>query len=61
MEIADRAERITKAAEVILYNTVHLPETKGLFYDNNYHFDAKIQEIFLNIQDGNKKNIAILD
>lgn len=38
-------------------------ETKNLYYDNHhlYKFDAKIQDIFLNVQDGNKKNIVILN
>lgn len=31
-ELADRAARITKAPEAILYNTVHLPETVNLYY-----------------------------
>ena len=38
-----------------------MPETKTLFYDSKYDFNAKIQEIFLNLQDKNKKNIVILD
>lgn len=41
-EIAQRQERIAKAPETILYSTVHLPETKNLYYDdhNMYSFDA---------------------
>lgn len=31
-ELADRAARITKAPEAILYNTVHLQETTNLYY-----------------------------
>lgn len=61
-EIADRAERQTKAAEVVLYDTTMHKETVNLYYENHhlYRFDSKIQDIFLNIQDGNKKNIVIL-
>lgn len=35
IEIATRAERITKAAEVVLYSTVHLPETENLYYKDH--------------------------
>lgn len=31
-EIATRQERVGKAAETVLYNTVHLPETENLYY-----------------------------
>ena len=34
-EIAIRKERIAKAPEMILYNTVHLPETVNLYYQNH--------------------------
>lgn len=33
--LSQMAERITKAAEVILYNTVHLPETVNLYFNDN--------------------------
>lgn len=61
--IAEKLERITKAAEVILYDTNHLAETKNLYYENHklYEFSGKIIDIFTNITDHNKKNIVILD
>jgi len=61
-EIADRAERQTKPAEVVLYDTTMHEETKNLYYDNHhlYKFEAKVQDIFLNVQDQNKRNIVIL-
>lgn len=34
-EIATRAERITKAADMVLYNTVHLKETENLYYKDH--------------------------
>jgi alanyl-tRNA synthetase len=62
-ELSQRAERITKAAEAILYNTVHLVETKNLYFADNKltHFNGKIVDIFSNIKDNNKRNIVILD
>jgi hypothetical protein len=50
-EIALRQERTAKAAETILYNTTHIPETKMIFYDNHdlMDFDATIIEVFNNI------------
>ena len=61
--IAERQERITKAAEVILYDTIHLEETKSLYFENHhlYEFQGKVTDVFLNIQDSNKKNIVILN
>lgn len=63
MQIAEQQERIGKAAEAILYDTNHLVETDSLYFKNHkqYEFDGKIVDIFLNIQDGMKKNIVILD
>jgi alanyl-tRNA synthetase len=51
-ELSQRAERITKAAEVILYSTVHLQETRSLFYlDNSTSaFAATIVEVFNNLK-----------
>jgi alanyl-tRNA synthetase len=62
-EIAQRQERITKANEVILYNTTHLPETENLSYDLCHlnGFGGKIVDIFANINDNNKRNMVILD
>ena len=50
-EIALRQERTAKAAETILYNTTHIPETKMIFYDDHdlMDFDATIIEVFNNI------------
>ena len=69
--IAEKQERIVKAPEQILFNTLHLPETVCLYYDHNhhqwkegedmYHFDAKVLEVFLNVQDKNRRNIIVLD
>jgi alanyl-tRNA synthetase len=62
-EIAQRQERIAKAPETILYSTVHLPETRNLYYDdhNLYEFDANVVDVFANVLDKNKNNILILD
>jgi len=62
-EIATRQERMTKPQEQVLYNTVHLPETKNLYYNDHhlYEFDAKAIDLFENVTDKNKKNIIILD
>jgi alanyl-tRNA synthetase len=63
-EIAQRQERIAKAPELILYNTLHLPETMNLYYldHHQYDFDAKIVTVFQNLLDkSNKRNILILD
>ncbi len=44
-------ERITKAAEVVLYSTTHLKETENLYYENHrlVEFEAEIIEIFANL------------
>lgn len=62
-EIAQRQERIHKAAEQILYDTTHLPATKNLYYDNHhlYDFEGKVVAVFANVQQGNQRNIVILD
>eukprot|EP01016_Furgasonia_blochmanni_P018253 TRINITY_DN2078_c0_g2_i4.p1 TRINITY_DN2078_c0_g2~~TRINITY_DN2078_c0_g2_i4.p1 ORF type:complete len:764 (-),score=336.45 TRINITY_DN2078_c0_g2_i4:2205-4496(-) len=61
-EIATRQDRIAKAAEVILYNTAHLPETVNLYYkDHRIAFDAKVVDIFANLKEKNLRNIVILD
>ncbi|CAD8123023.1 unnamed protein product [Paramecium sonneborni] len=62
-ELADRAARITKAPEAILYNTVHLPETTNLYYQTpkDGKFQAKIVTIFNNVQQQNIPNIVILN
>jgi alanyl-tRNA synthetase len=38
-EIATRAERVGKAAETVLYNTFHLPETVNLYYEHSKKMD----------------------
>lgn len=50
-EIATRQEKVAKKPETILYNTLHLPETKNLYFDdsNLYSFDAEIVEVFQNV------------
>jgi alanyl-tRNA synthetase len=62
-EIAQRQERVVKAAEQILYNTTHLPATKNLYYDDHhmYKFEAKVVDVFANLKHKNIRNIVILD
>lgn len=62
-EIAQRQERVVKAAEQILYNTTHLPETKNLYYQDHHmtHFKGKVVAVFANVKQQNKRNIIILD
>ena len=39
-----------KAPEKILYNTIHLPETKSIYFDDNkkMDFNGQIIEVFAN-------------
>mmetsp|Transcript_3506 Transcript_3506/g.5263 ORF Transcript_3506/g.5263 Transcript_3506/m.5263 type:complete len:480 (-) Transcript_3506:954-2393(-) len=62
-EIALRQERTAKATEVVLYNTIHLPETDNLYYKDHtmLEFDAKITEVFKNVTKKNRPNIIVLD
>lgn len=62
-EIALRQERISKAAEVILYDTSHLHETENLSYQTSslHGFKAKIVDIFANLNQDRQRNIVILD
>lgn len=62
-EIATRQERVSKAAEQILYSTTHLPETKNLYYSqgSSMSFSGKVVEIFQNVSQKNLRNIVILD
>lgn len=62
-EIALRQERTAKKAEVILYQTSHLPETDNLYYSdhNLMSFDASIVEVFNNVLAKDIPNILILD
>ena len=50
-EIATRQERIGKAAETILYNTIHLPETVNLYYADSKRmdFEAKVIAVYNNV------------
>ena len=69
--IAEKQERVVKAPEQILFNTIHLPQTECLYFDHNknlwkegdnqFNFNGKLLEVFLNVSDRNKRNIAILD
>jgi alanyl-tRNA synthetase len=51
-EIARRAEKIAKAQDAILYDTISYPETENLYYQNHllYQFDAKVVGILTNVQ-----------
>ena len=62
-EIATRQERVGKAAEKILYNTIHLPETENLYYADShlYDFESKAITVYANVLEQNKKNLVILD
>jgi alanyl-tRNA synthetase len=62
-EIATRAERVAKAAEKILYNTIHLPETVNLYYldGHKFEFDAKVVAVYQNVLQQQKRNLVILD
>jgi alanyl-tRNA synthetase len=61
--IADKKERLTKPAPVILYDTTHLEETGNLYYKDHklFEFESKIADIFMNVLDENKQNIVILN
>ena len=60
--IASQQEKMVKAAEQVLYNTQHLPETTNLYYDNHklYDFEAQIVDLFLNVTQKQSKNIVCL-
>jgi len=62
-EIATRQERIGKAAETVLYNTVHLPETVNLYYADSHRmdFDGQVIAVFNNVLKQNKRNLIILN
>jgi alanyl-tRNA synthetase len=50
--IADKQDRTAKAAEKILYNTIHLPETINLYYDDSRRtdFDAEVVAVYANLK-----------
>lgn len=62
-EIATRQEKVMKAPEKILYNTIHLPETKSIYFDANKQMDftGRIVDVFANQLEENKLNLVILD
>jgi alanyl-tRNA synthetase len=68
--IDEKKARIVKAPEKILYETSHLPETVGLYFDhfkndecriNDYEFNSHILEVFSNVSEPGRRNIVILD
>lgn len=63
-EIAARGEKITKAADPILYDTIQYPETENLYYKDHrlYEFKGKIVAVLKNVQEKEKgNNIILLD
>lgn len=62
-EIATRQERVGKAAEKILYNTIHLPETVNMYYvdSKQFKFEAKVIAVYQNVLQQQKRNLIILD
>lgn len=62
-EIAIAQERVAKAPEQILYNTLHLPETRSLYFDDTHllEFEAKVIDVFANVRQQNVRNLLILD
>ncbi len=62
-EIASRQEKTAKAAEEILYDTAHLPETENLYYKDHrmMKFTGKIIDVLQNKQAKMAANIVILD
>lgn len=62
-EIATRQEKVAVAPAKILYNTVHIPETKNLYYDDGKmsKFSAIVLDVFANVLKNNEKNLLILD
>ena len=52
-----------KAPEKILYNTIHLTETKSLYFDDTHQmdFNAEVVEVFANLLEENVRNLVILN
>ena len=50
-EIALRAEKVAKATELMLYDTVKYPETENLYYKDHRlsEFDAKVVAVLANV------------
>ncbi len=64
--ISQNAERIVLAAEPILYDTTHLPETDSIYFKDQHlnEFSGKIVDVFVNLDKGKYNglfNIVILD
>lgn len=63
-QIALRAEKVAKATELILYDTIAYPETENIYYKDHRasEFDGKVIAVLQNVQQKDKgKNIVILD
>jgi len=62
-EIATRQEKIAKAPETVLYNTIHLPETKCIYFDDShlFSFEAMVIDVFANVMEQGARNLLILD
>jgi len=62
-EIACRQEKVMKAPEKILYNTIHLKETENLYFEDGkmMDFSASVIEVYANQLEENKRNLVILD
>ena len=57
-------DKVAKATEKVLYDTIAYPETENIYYQNHrtYDFEAKVVGVLDNIEHKNKvKNIVILD
>jgi alanyl-tRNA synthetase len=63
-EIALRAEKVAKATELILYDTITYPETENIYYKDHRacEFDGKVVAVLQNVEHKDKgKNIVIFD
>lgn len=62
-EIAQRQEKMVRAAPAQLYSTAHLPETNSLYYQNHhlYEFEGKVLEVMRNVLQNSALNIVVLD
>ena len=52
-EIATRQEKVMKAPDKILYNTIHLPDTRSLYFEDSHKldFEATVVEVFNNVHE----------
>lgn len=63
-EIAARGQKVTKAADPILYDTISYPETENIYYADHrcYEFTGKVVAVLKNVQEKEKgTNILLLD